>query len=226
MNPRLSTGKTLIPRQALHDAVAERLRQGIVEGLFDPGVRLNERLLCERMGVSRTPMREAIKTLAGEGLIRLEPNKGAVVARLSRDEVAAAFEVIASLESLSGMLAAQRASDADIKSVLSMQEKMEKAYRKKDLSAYYQINAEIHNAINRAAGNPVLSEVFRSINQRLQSLRFRSNLDAKKWSAAVKEHAEIAKALARRDEALLAQLLRDHLNHKRDIVLKLLEQEQ
>lgn len=225
MTPRLSTGKTLIPRQGLHDAVAERLRQGIVEGLLEPGVRLNERVLCELMGVSRTPMREAIKKLAGEGLIRLEPNKGAVVARLTRDEVAAAFEVIASLESLSGMLAAQRASDSEIKSVLSMQEKMEKAYRKKDLSAYYQMNAEIHSAINQAAGNPVLSEVFRSINQRLQSLRFRSNLDEKKWASAVREHAAIAKALAVRDEKLLGQLLRDHLNHKRDIVLKLLEQE-
>jgi DNA-binding GntR family transcriptional regulator len=226
MTPRLSTGKTLIPRQGLHDVVAERLRQGIVEGLLEPGVRLNERVLCELMGVSRTPMREAIKKLAGEGLIRLEPNKGAVVARLTREEVAAAFEVIANLESLSGVLAAQRATDAEIKAVLSMQEKMEKAYRKKDLSSYYQINAEIHNAINRAAGNPVLAEVFRSINQRLQSLRFRSNLDAKKWAAAVKEHAAIAKALASRDEALLGRLLSEHLNHKRDIVLKLLEQEQ
>jgi DNA-binding GntR family transcriptional regulator len=226
MTPRLSTGKTLIPRQGLHDVVAERLRQGIVEGLLEPGVRLNERVLCELMGVSRTPMREAIKKLAGEGLIRLEPNKGAVVARLSREEVAAAFEVIANLEALSGVLAAQRATDSEIKAVLSMQEKMEKAYRKKDLSSYYQINAEIHSAINKAAGNPVLAEVFRSINQRLQSLRFRSNLDAKKWAAAVKEHAAIAKALASRDEALLGRLLSEHLNHKRDIVLKLLEQEQ
>jgi DNA-binding GntR family transcriptional regulator len=226
MTPRLSTGKTLIPRQGLHDVVAERLRQGIVEGLLEPGVRLNERVLCELMGVSRTPMREAIKKLAGEGLIRLEPNKGAVVARLTREEVAAAFEVIANLEALSGVLAAQRATDLEIKAVLSMQERMEKAYRKKDLSSYYQINAEIHNAINKAAGNPVLAEVFRSINQRLQSLRFRSNLDATKWAAAVKEHAAIAKALASRDEALLGRLLSEHLNHKRDIVLKLLEQEQ
>lgn len=226
MTPRLSTGKTLIPRQGLHDVVAERLRQGIVEGLLEPGVRLNERVLCELMGVSRTPMREAIKKLAGEGLIRLEPNKGAVVARLTPDEVAAAFEVIASLESLSGVLAAQRATEAEIKTVLSMQEKMEKAFRKKDLSTYYQINAEIHNAINKAAGNPVLTELFRSINQRLQSLRFRSNLDAKKWAAAVKEHAAIAKAFAARDQQLLGRLLCEHLNHKRDIVLKLLEQEQ
>lgn len=226
MTPRLSTGKTLIPRQGLHDVVAERLRQGIVEGLLEPGVRLNERVLCELMGVSRTPMREAIKKLAGEGLIRLEPNKGAVVARLTRDEVAAAFEVIASLESLSGVLAAQRAKESEIKAILSMQEKMEKAFRKKDLSTYYQINAEIHNAINKAAGNPVLSELFRSINQRLQSLRFRSNLDTKKWAAAVKEHAAIAKALAARDQELLGRLLCEHLNHKRDIVLKLLEQEQ
>lgn len=220
MTPKLSSEETLIPRQGLHDAVADRLRQRIVEGVLEPGTRLNERLLCEQMGVSRTPMREAIKTLAGEGLVRLEPHRGAVVTRLDRDEVAAAFEVIAALESLSGELAAQRASDAQIARVQALQSDMEKAHRKKDLSGYYQINADIHAAINEAAGNPVLTEIFQSINLRLQSLRFRSNLDRAKWDAAVKEHAEIAKSLAKRDKAALSRQLHQHLLHKRDIVLK------
>jgi DNA-binding GntR family transcriptional regulator len=109
MGKSLSTEQTLIPRQGLHDAVADRIREQIVEGVLEPGDRLNERILCEQMGVSRTPLREAIKKLAGEGLVRLEPNRCAVVHQLSRDEVAAAFEVIASLEALSGDLAAQRA---------------------------------------------------------------------------------------------------------------------
>ena len=225
MSPRLSTEKTLIPRQGLHDVVADRLRQFIVEGLLLPGERLNERMLCEQMGVSRTPMREAIKKLAGEGLVRLEPNRGAVVHRLTREEVAAAFEVVASMEALSGQLAAQRATPEQIQRVLALQDRMEEAHRKNDLPGYYQLNAEIHSAINEAAGNPVLAEMFRSINLRLQSLRFRSNLDQKKWDAAVKEHKDIANALASRNQAKLSLLLRQHLMNKREIVLKLSEQE-
>lgn len=225
MLPSMSTEKTLIPRQGLHDAVADRLRQYVVEGLLLPGQRLNERVLCEQMGVSRTPMREAIKKLAGEGLVRLEPNRGAVVHRLTTEEVAAAFEVVASMEALSGELAAQRATTAQIERVLSLQEQMEEAHRNSDLPGYYRINSEIHAAINEAAGNPVLTEMFRSINLRLQSLRFRSNLDQKKWDVAVQEHQQIANALASRDQAKLSSLLRQHLINKRDIVLKLSEQE-
>lgn len=225
MLPSMSTEKTLIPRQGLHDAVADRLRQYVVEGLLLPGQRLNERVLCEQMGVSRTPMREAIKKLAGEGLVRLEPNRGAVVHRLTTDEVAAAFEVVASMEALSGELAAQRATPEQIERVLLLQKQMEEAHRNSDLPGYYRINSEIHAAINEAAGNPVLTEMFRSINLRLQSLRFRSNLDQKKWDVAVQEHQQIANALASRDQAKLSSLLRQHLINKRDIVLKLSEQE-
>lgn len=225
MLPLLSTEKTLIPRQVLHDAVADRLRQYVVEGLLVPGERLNERILCEQMGVSRTPMREAIKKLAGEGLVRLEPNRGAVVHRLSHQEVAAAFEVVASMEAFAGELAAKRATPEQIQQIQALQQKMEAAHRANDLPGYYQINAEIHSAINHAAGNPVLTDMFRSINLRLQSLRFRSNLDQTKWDAAIKEHQAIAKAIASRDAAGLSNLLRLHLMNKRDIVLKLLEQE-
>ena len=125
MAKSLTTEQTLIKRQGLHDAVADVIRQRIVEGVLTPGARLNERILCEQMGVSRTPMREAIKKLAGEGLVRLEPNRGAVVYRLSADEVVAAFEVISRLEAISGELAARRASDAEILAIQKLQLKME-----------------------------------------------------------------------------------------------------
>jgi DNA-binding GntR family transcriptional regulator len=216
MGKSLSTEQTLIPRQGLHDAAADRIREQIVEGVLEPGDRLNERILCEQMGVSRTPLREAIKKLAGEGLVRLEPNRGAVVHQLSRDEVAAAFEVIASLEALSGDLAAQRATGREIAAIQKLQGQMEAAHRDGDL----------HTSINAAARNPVLEAVFRSVNARLQSLRFRSNLDKRKWNAAVREHAAIAAALTERNGPELGRLLRDHLNRKREIVLKLMEHDQ
>jgi len=192
MGKSLSTEQTLIPRQGLHDAAADRIREQIVEGVLEPGDRLNERILCEQMGVSRTPLREAIKKLAGEGLVRLEPNRGAVVHQLSRDEVAAAFEVIASLEALSGDLAAQRATGREIAAIQKLQGQMEAAHRDGDLHTY----------------------------------RFRSNLDKRKWNAAVREHAAIAAALTERNGPELGRLLRDHLNRKREIGLKLMEHDQ
>jgi DNA-binding GntR family transcriptional regulator len=223
MTKALSTGQSLIERRGLHQAVADRLREAIVEGELPAGARLNERLLCEQMGVSRTPMREAFKVLAGEGLIRLLPNRGAVVPKMTIDEVVQAFEVIAALESLSGQLAAERASPAQIKKLLKLQDDMEAAHAEQDLSRYYALNAQIHNLINAAADNATLQETYASVNARLQSLRFRSNLDKTKWDKAVREHAQIAKAFAKRDGIKLGQLLAAHVNAKCDIVVRLLE---
>jgi DNA-binding GntR family transcriptional regulator len=168
-------------------------------------------------------MREAFKVLAGEGLIRLLPNRGAVVPKMTIEEVVQTFEVIAALESLSGQLAAERASPAQIKKLLKLQDDMEAAHAEQDLSRYYALNAQIHNLINAAADNATLQETYASVNARLQSLRFRSNLDKTKWDKAVKEHAQIAKAFAKRDGNKLGQLLADHVNAKCEIVVRLLE---
>ncbi|MEY4083794.1 MAG: hypothetical protein RL483_1163 [Pseudomonadota bacterium] len=226
MQGPLSTGQSLIQRRGLHQAVADRLREAIVEGELAAGTRLNERLLCEQLGVSRTPMREAFKVLAGEGLIRLLPNRGAVVPQMTIDEVVQAFEVIAALESLSGRLAAERATPAQIKKLLKLQADMEQAHAAANLSRYYALNAQIHSLINLAADNPVLQETYATVNARLQALRFRSNLDKTKWDKAVKEHALIAKAFAKRDADRLAELLAAHVTAKCEIVVRLLEADQ
>ena len=97
-----------IPRAALHNQVTHRLRQMLVENQIAPGAKLNERTLCEALNISRTPLREAIKALAAEGLVALLPNRGAVAVALSEADVRNTFEVMAGLESQSGMLAAQR----------------------------------------------------------------------------------------------------------------------
>src|SRR5262245_23847485 len=100
-----------LSRVSLHDQVLERLRTMLVEGMISPGAKLNERELCERLGVSRTPLREAIKLLAVSGMVDLLPNRGAVAAKLTEADVQDAFEVLAELEGLTGALAAERISD-------------------------------------------------------------------------------------------------------------------
>jgi DNA-binding GntR family transcriptional regulator len=211
-----------IVRRSLHDEVAGRLRSMLVEGRIAPGAKLNERELCELLEISRTPLREAIKRMAAEGLVDLLPNRGAVAVKLGETDVLHAFEVLAELEGLSGELAARRISAAEVVQVRALHYEMLAAFTRRDLPAYYRLNARIHAAINEAAGNPVLSKSYREINARVQSLRFRTNQNDTKWALAVKEHEQMLAALEARDSAALRQILIQHLLHKRDTVLELM----
>src|SRR5688572_17592803 len=133
-----------IPRANLHEQVTQRLRQMLVEGRIAPGAKLNERELCEVLDVSRTPLREAIKMLAAEGLVELLPNRGAIAVQLSEEDVRNTFEVMAGLEAQSGELAAQRITDAELAEIRAMHYEMLAAYTRRDLSNYYRLNAAIH----------------------------------------------------------------------------------
>lgn len=214
-----------IPRAALHEQVANRLRQMLVEGHIAPGAKLNERELAHVLDVSRTPLREAIKMLAAEGLVELLPNRGAIAVSLTEADVHHTFELMAALEALSGELAAQRITDKELAEIKAMHFEMLAAYTRADLSAYYQINAKIHRAINAAAKNPVLSATYNQVNARLQALRFRSNQNGAKWKRAVKEHEKMVEALAAHDAAAMHEVLMAHLENKRDAVLDQLRKE-
>lgn len=214
-----------IARSSLPAAAAEHLRTLIIEGELAPGARLNERELCERLGVSRTPLREAFRMLAADGLLLQLPNRGAQVVSLSREDVRHAFEVMASLEGLSGELAAARVTDADLADLRALQVEMEEAHARRDLPNYYRINRVIHDRINAIAGNPVLTHTFRTLNARLHALRFRSNLVQAKWDLAVKEHRAMIEALARRDGERLRDLLVKHVRNKLRTVLETMDEQ-
>ncbi len=211
-----------ISRLALHDQVASRLRTMLVEGHIEPGAKLNERELCEQLRVSRTPLREAIKLLAAEGLVDLLPNRGAVAVRLTEADVLNTFELLAALEGMSGELAAQRVTDDELAELRALHYEMMACFARRDLSGYYRINARIHTAINEAAKNPVLASTYRGINARVQSLRFRTNQNEAKWKHAVAEHEQMIEALAAHDALAMRRLLVGHLLRKRDTVLDLL----
>ena len=209
-----------VPRATLHTQVAQRLRQMLVENRIAPGAKLNERALSEALNVSRTPLREAIKMLAAEGLVELLPNRGAIAVCLTEADVLNTFEVMAGLEAQSGALAAERVTDAELQEITAMHYEMLAAYIRRDLPAYYQLNAAIHSAINRAAKNPVLTATYQQVNARLQALRFRSNQDEGKWQAAMAEHDQMIAALTARDAAALQRVLTKHLTNKRDVVVQ------
>ena len=208
-----------IPRAALHEQAANRLRQMLVENRIAPGAKLNERELSEVLHLSRTPLREAIKMLAAEGLVELLPNRGAIAVELTEVDVLNTFEVMAGLEAQSGELAALRITDDELQEIKAMHYEMLAAYTRQDLPTYYRFNAGIHSAINAAAKNPVLTATYKQVNARLQALRFRSNQDGEKWKAAVKEHQQMISALMARDPVAMRAVLMSHLINKRDVVI-------
>ena len=209
----------VIDRQGLASAVTVRLRDMIIEGTLSSGTRLNERVLCEQLAVSRTPLREAFKILAGEGLIELLPNRGAAVAELSIADIEQTFEVLSALEGFSGELACQRITDDEVTEIRALHYEMLAAHARNDLAAYYKINHVIHDRINAGARNAVLTATYLQMNARIQNLRFRSNFNQDKWNAAVKDHSAMLEALDRRDGAALRAVLTHHLLTKRDTVL-------
>lgn len=209
-----------IARLTLPEAAAERLRVLIIEGVLLPGAKLNERELCEQLGVSRTPLREAFRMLAGDGLLVQLPNRGAQVAALSHEDARHAFEMMGALEGFAGELATARVTDDDIAGLRILQAEMEAAHARDDLPTYYRINRAIHDAINVVAGNPVLTQTYRTLNARLHALRFRSNFNRAKWDQAVAEHRSMIEALAARDGAALRDLLVRHLRAKQQAVLE------
>lgn len=208
-----------LSRPMLHQTVTDHLRRMIVEAVLPPGTRLNERELCETLGISRTPLREAIKVLAAESLVEILPNRGATVARMTEEDIRQTFELMSGLEAFGGELACERITAEELARIKRLHEEMLECRARRDLSGYYSRNYAIHDGISLAARNPALRQIYVSINMRLQALRFRSNFHEAKWDHAVQDHIQMIEALEARDGKRLSRILRLHLLDKRDAVL-------
>lgn len=208
-----------VERTTLPQNAAERLRQMILDGELAAGERLNERVLCERLGISRTPLREALRMLGAEGLLRVEPNRGAMVASIDRSEIESTFEVLGALEGLAGELAASRITDAELAEIKALHFEMRAHHARGDRSAYFTANQAIHARIAGAGGNAVLGETFERLNARVKRVRYAANLSRQRWDKAVAEHEQMIAALEARDGAALRRILEAHLAGKRESVL-------
>lgn len=205
--------------------VAARLRQLIVAGQLAPGQRIGERWATEQLGdalggVSRTPLREAFKILEAEGLVTIEPNRGAVVTRLGADEVAATLDLLIHLEAMAAEAACQLLRDTDLARIEALHTQMAEAHRQgaaltdgprqAALMRYFELNQQIHQHIVDAAGNPVLSRIYAAESARIRRYRYAGNLRAERWAEAVHEHEGLLTALRQRAGALLREMLRQH----------------
>ena len=208
-----------IIRRPLHEEAADRLRDLIVQGRLAAGARLNERLLTAELGVSRTPLREAFKVLATEGLVELLPNRGAIVSQMDPARLSESLAVMGALEALAGELACRSATDAQINEIRALHYEMLAYHARNDLAGYFKFNQAIHLKIVKYAGNAVLYNTYRQLNGAMQRARYMANLSKDRWDAAVREHDEILAALSARDVKRIKALLSDHLAHKLASVL-------
>jgi len=174
-----------ILRPTLHDEVVERLRALIVEGDLLPEHRIPELDICKRLGISRTPLREALKVLAAEGLVTLTPHRGASVTKLDAQSVDYMFEVLESLEALAGELACSRMPQEAIEEVRGWHDEMIRCYERRDRIQYFQLNQRIHEAIVRECGNPILLSIYEGLGTRVRYVRYMVNLSPKSWDQAV-----------------------------------------
>lgn len=210
---------TPIVRRPLHEEATDRLRDLIVQGRLAAGTRLNERLLTAQLGVSRTPLREAFKVLATEGLVELLPNRGAIVSQMDPVRLAESLAVMGALEALAGELACRNATDAQINEIRALHYEMLAYHARGDLAGYFKFNQAIHLKLVKYSGNAVLFNIYRQMNGNVRRARYMANLSKERWDAAVREHDEILAALGARDIKRLKVLLSDHLAQKLASVL-------
>jgi len=214
--------KRQLKRSSLHDEVVSEVRLMILEGELPPGSRVPELELCEHFGVSRTPLREALKVLASEGLIKLLPNRGSLVSEVRADEIEAIFELMEAMERLAGQLIVSRVTDEEIAELEVRHREMLKHYRNADRPRYFRTNQEIHNHIVRLSGNPILAENYESFSRKIMRARSLANLVKLRWNESVEEHEGIMEALRRRDSTVLADLMAEHCVRTGRVVVTLL----
>jgi DNA-binding GntR family transcriptional regulator len=204
------------PTASLHEGLLVALRDFIVEGNLADGARVPERALCERFNISRTPLREALKVLAAEGLIELLPNRGARVRELSPADIRELFDVMGGLEALAGRLACERISEAEFAEIERIHHDMYRFYLRRDMHGYFHCNQAIHQLIVAAAGNATLSATYAGLAGRIRRVRYSANLakDRDRLGEAMREHEAILDALRRRAGPELSDILFLHLRNK------------
>jgi DNA-binding GntR family transcriptional regulator len=212
-----------IVRRSLHDEVATRVRDMIIEGALAPGARIYEAALGQTLGVSRTPLREALKTLASEGLIELVAARGAVVKAFTPKDVRDMLDVLAVLESFAARLACREASNEQIAELRALHERMAERYKARDRLDYFKLNQEFHSGVLRLSGNAALQAAHIALQARLKRIRYIGNSEPHKWKDAMAEHDKMIRHLEARDGEKLAAILTQHMEHTWERVKNTLE---
>jgi DNA-binding GntR family transcriptional regulator len=192
--------------------IRQTLEDEIASGKLVPGDRLEELAVAERFGVSRTPVREALRALSTSGLVQIQRRKGAVVATMSMERLVGLFELMSEIEGVCGRLAARRISEDEIAALWAQHHKCAEAAKSKDANRYYEENATFHALIYAATHNPYLAEEVQQLRRRLQPYRRLQLRMRGRILESLDEHEKIVKAIAEGDEEGAAMALSSHVS--------------
>lgn len=200
-----------IKRVSLHEEVLARTRELIVEGTWQPGAVIPEMEISAALRVSRTPVREALKVLAAEGLVEVSPRQGAVIKVVEAREAREIMTLTGELEAIAARLACRNASDAAIRRIAKLHDQMVAAFEERRRRPYFEANQAIHKAIVEAGGNSVLTGIHATLMGRMRRVRYACTNQPDNWHGALEEHEQILTALRERDGDLLADILVRHM---------------
>ena len=206
----VEVSRPISPR-ALYQDVAERLRQQIFARELEPGSWIDELKLCTDYGISRTPMREALKVLAAEGLVTMKVRRGAYVTEMSRDDVAEVYHVLALLESDAAGRVADKANDEQRAELAALHERLEKSVRHRD--AFFALNEQFHMALLQIAGNRWALQLVTDLRKVMKLNRHHSLFKKGRLSDSLAEHRALMAAIAARDAATATRLMKSHFEN-------------
>ena len=198
----------------LRDVVFNTLRQAILKGELEPGERLMEIQLAERLGVSRTPIREAIRKLELEGLVLMIPRKGAEVAKISARSLRDVLEVRRALEELAIELACQRMSEEEVGNLQKVQEDFKKAIAEGDAMKIAETDEHFHDVIYEGTQNAKLIQMLNNLREQMYRYRLEYIKDEDKRKILVLEHEKILKTVRERKVAEAKEAVREHIDNQ------------
>ena len=200
-----------LPQRALYEEVAEQLRSRILAHALAPGSWIDEQALCAQFGISRTPLREALKVLATEGLVTMKLRRGAYVTETSAQDLAEVFHLLALLESDAAAVVAQRASDADLAELAALHQALEDSVT--DREAFFKANERFHLRLLQLANNRWREQMVADLRKVMKLNRHHSLLKEGRLAASLNEHRYLMKALLLRDSGHARDLMAQHINN-------------
>ncbi len=203
-----------ITSQALYMQVADRLRDQIYQHELTPGDAIDEMALCERFGISRTPLREALKVLNSEGLIELIPRRGSFVRSMDIEELNELFPVMAVLEGLCAREAVEKCTAQDLQQLEKMHEKLETFAEQGNIDSYYEQNFVLHQAVQDLSGNKWLQRVIGDLRKVLRLARHMQLTIPGRLEESLEEHRQIMKAFSKNDPDMADQNMQNHLKQQ------------
>ena len=201
----------ILASRPLYEEVADQLRVRIFAHELAPGTWIDEQTLAKEFGISRTPLREAIKVLAAEGLITMKLRRGAYVTEVNRGDLEQIFTILSLLEGQAAKEAATKAQEKDLNELDDMHLRLEKAAADRNLDQFFEVNVRFHERVIAIANNPWLTDVIADLRKVLKLQRKDALSRTGRLQSSLSEHREILKALLKRDPIAAEQAMRTHL---------------